>query len=75
MIISRGLPGSGKTTLSKKIVNLYGSEQTVICSGDDYFISNEGVYIFDATKLVEAHTAAQNKAARACQNAVSRIWT
>jgi single-strand DNA-binding protein len=35
MFINRGIPGSGKSTMSQNIANLYG--KTVICAGDDYF--------------------------------------
>lgn len=73
MFINRGLPGSGKTTLSKQIVNVYGTDKTIVCSGDDFFVSNDGVYSFDVSKLSEAHKAAQDKAALACQKAVSPI--
>ncbi len=34
MFINRGLPGSGKSTLSRRIDAEYGS---VICAGDDFF--------------------------------------
>lgn len=65
MFINRGLPGSGKSTLSNKIKNIY--EKTVICSGDDYFTSSSGEYKFDASKLSEAHMSAQSKATNACK--------
>ena len=47
--IIRGLPGSGKSTLAKEI----GAD--VICSADDFFVGDDGVYRFDASKLKEAH--------------------
>jgi len=48
LIILRGLPGSGKTTLAP-----YISEQ--ICCADDFFINVRGEYVFDVKKLGEAH--------------------
>lgn len=71
MIINRGLPGSGKSTLSNKILNLY--ERCVICSGDDYFMTSLGEYKFDVTKLAEAHICAQNKAIQACRDSISPV--
>jgi ABC-type oligopeptide transport system ATPase subunit len=74
MIINRGLPGSGKSTLSKKIYHLYGSENgSIICSGDDFFVTETGEYKFDASKLADAHTHAQNKASDACRNSISPV--
>ena len=65
MFINRGLPGSGKSTLSRKIAETY--EQTIVCAGDDFFTDENGNYIFDAKKLPEAHGAAQKKAENACK--------
>lgn len=67
MFINRGLPGSGKSTLSKKISSLYGFERSVICAGDDFFTDSTGKYVFDSTKLEEAHAAAREKAINACK--------
>ena len=47
LLIIRGMPGSGKTTLGKLVSD-------VMFSADDYFTHN-GVYTFDSTKLPEAH--------------------
>ena len=58
LIILRGLPGSGKTTLAHTITkkNNGGS----IISTDDFFMTNEG-YIYDPKKLHEAvHSAISN---------------
>jgi 2',3'-cyclic-nucleotide 3'-phosphodiesterase len=73
MFINRGLPGSGKSTLSKKIAELYGVENTVICSGDDYFTDEQGNYKFDREKLAEAHETARQKAIAACLKGQSPV--
>lgn len=57
VFILRGLPGSGKShyaqSLCDEMVN--GDEgQFVICSTDDFFIS-DGLYRFDKAKLSEYH--------------------
>lgn len=48
--ILRGVPGAGKSTYIKN--NLSGA---IVCSADHYFIKSDGQYVFDATKLGEAH--------------------
>ncbi|CAF0832403.1 unnamed protein product [Brachionus calyciflorus] len=73
MFINRGLPGSGKSTLSNKIKNLYGIENAVICGGDDYFIDESGNYNFDRDKLHDAHQWAQDKAREACKQGKSPV--
>jgi uridine kinase len=70
MFINRGLPGSGKSTLTRKIAALYESEERkcVVCAGDDFFTDKiTGEYKFDPNKLQEAHASAQNKAYNACK--------
>ena len=67
MFINRGLPGSGKSTLSKNIASVYGVDKTVICSGDDHFTDANGVYKFDQNKLAKAHSEALQKAEHACK--------
>jgi predicted kinase len=37
-----------------------------VCSADDYFITENNEYVFDATKLHAAHTQSQNKARYGC---------
>lgn len=49
----RGLPSSGKTTLSLKISE--NQKSCMVCSADDWFINDDGVYLFDSSKLAGAH--------------------
>ena len=70
MLILRGLPGSGKSTLCKKIAKSFRTEEreTVVCSGDDFFTDPKtGKYKFDGSKLIEAHNSAKSKAIEACK--------
>ena len=60
MILLRGIPGSGKTTLANKIRKKH--LWTFICSADHYF-ERDGVYEFDAKKLPFAHKMCQESAA------------
>ncbi len=48
--IMRGIPGSGKSTIAKKLIHDGG----VIHSTDDFFYVN-GEYYFDVTKIREYH--------------------
>ena len=59
LILLRGLPGSGKTTLSKIILQLRSTDEPEVLSADDFFEDKEGDYNFDATKLKEAHNYCQ----------------
>ena len=51
LIIVRGIPGSGKSTLAKKLCVLLGAEHYEA----DMFFEQSGSYVFDPTKLAEAH--------------------
>ena len=47
LILFRGLPGSGKTTLARVIAD-------EVFSADDFFV-HDGVYKYDPTRIQEAH--------------------
>jgi predicted kinase len=67
LIISRGCPGSGKTTYARRIKakfkGIYGISVS-ICSADDYFIKN-GTYSYDRTKIGRAHEYCRDQARKA----------
>ena len=50
LTLVRGLPGIGKSTFANFIWNDYA-----ICEADKFFYDSEGHYLFDASKLREAH--------------------
>ena len=51
LILLRGVPGAGKSTVANAIWNEYA-----VCEADKYFIDKETrEYRFDATKLKDAH--------------------
>lgn len=62
MIIMRGLPGSGKTYLGRKIVDetVGGDYRRHIFSSDNFFYDVNGMYKYDIEKLSEAHAFNQN---------------
>lgn len=56
LFLLRGLPGSGKSTLAKQLGGVHFETDT-------YFLTEDGSYKFDVSKLKEAH--------QWCQEAVS----
>ncbi|CAH0539698.1 ATP-binding protein [Vibrio marisflavi] len=75
LILIRGLPGSGKSTLAKKYqMNHY--------EADMYFVNEQGKYIFDASKLKQAHAWCQYKVGQSLSlgqsavvsNTFVRLW-
>lgn len=59
LIIVRGIPGSGKSTLARMIQA--STPNSVMVEADDYFMTPAG-YVFDGTKLRQAHTHCQSRA-------------
>ena len=55
--IIRGLPGSGKSTISRTLAS-------VVCEADQFFII-DGEYVFDGNRLAEAHADCQARTAAA----------
>ena len=69
LIILRGLPGAGKTTLANLLTD-------VVHSADDYFYENgpnEGKYDFDMNKLGQAHSQCKKRTEDAMVNNTPRI--
>jgi predicted kinase len=56
LFLLRGLPGSGKSTLA---LSLVGSD-FLVCEADQYFMQ-DGKYMFDGSKLKDAHEYCRNK--------------
>lgn len=51
VIIVKGLPGAGKSTL----VNQYDPSTSVVCSADNYWIRPDGIYDWNPKYLKNAH--------------------
>lgn len=58
LVICRGLPGSGKSTFAKQLLDDAMSvviNGMTICSADDYFLRPDGVYDWNPKYLKNAH--------------------
>lgn len=70
LILVRGLPGSGKTTLAYKLA---GMQTGSICvAADDFFMEGDE-YKFDSARLEEVHERCQRTAELAMRNGASLI--
>jgi len=73
LILLRGIPGSGKTTLGHVILKWMSNDTTDVLSADDYFMDENGNYNFDITKIKEAHNDCQVRCANKMKNEISKI--
>lgn len=64
VVILRGLPGSGKSDLAWMLWKTMGA---TVCSADYYFYDGDE-YVFDATKLGDAHAKCKEDFIHAIQN-------
>lgn len=58
-ILTRGIPGCGKSTWANEFVCRYkrsdSKRSAIVLSTDDHFVDAEGVYRFNASELGKAH--------------------
>lgn len=73
LILLRGVPGSGKTTLGQTILDCPNSSDHKVLSADDFFTDSEGNYNFDFTKIKEAHNECQQKCAESMRHGIYKI--
>jgi predicted kinase len=74
LILLRGLPGSGKSTLGEVIMYYPGSTNlNIVLSADDFFTNENGQYNFDPSKLKEAHNDCLLKCAERMKNEFVKI--
>lgn len=73
LILLRGVPGSGKTTLANIILQNPANTKTDVLSADDFFLNEDGVYVFEPTKLKEAHNHCQVRCADRMRSGLARV--
>ena len=74
LILLRGLPGSGKSTLAHTILSTPGrTEIADVLSTDDFFINENGDYIFNGAKIKEAHNDCQVRCAERMKMGIGKI--
>nr|XP_020644298.1 NEDD4-binding protein 2-like 2 [Pogona vitticeps]XP_020644299.1 NEDD4-binding protein 2-like 2 [Pogona vitticeps] len=69
LILLRGLPGSGKTTLSHVLLGRDG----IVFSTDDYFCQNNGCWSYNIAQLGAAHDWNQKRAKQAMDQGRSPV--
>ena len=68
LLILRGAPGSGKTTLANAKFDGW-----TVCSADDYFIDKNGNYKFDARQLQLAHDSCFRRTVSALEQGMNVV--
>jgi predicted kinase len=71
LILLRGLPGSGKTTLAKELSE---DAKYPVFSVDDYFTGLNGEYIFEFDKNHLAYKQCEENARASMQNRIPKIF-
>jgi len=66
LIILRGVPGSGKTTLAHLI-------SEYVCSADDYVYNEDGEYVWTPERVYVAHKKCQTKCKYGMELKISKI--
>lgn len=66
LFLLRGVPGSGKSTLANSLGGVW-------VEADQYFIDEDGIYKFDATKIKLAHGWCQLRTEHGMEDNVSKI--
>jgi predicted kinase len=73
LILLRGLPGSGKSTIGEVMLMTNSIDKPDVLSADDYFMTPEGEYLFNPSKLKEAHNDCQQRCAAKMRNQITKI--
>jgi predicted kinase len=66
IVLFRGLPGAGKTTAARALC-------ATVLSADDYFLSPDGSYRFQADRLGDAHRQCLSNTEAALRLGIKRV--
>ena len=72
IVLMRGTPGSGKSYKARQILEAANNDG-VILSTDNMFMSSNGIYLWNAPGLSNAHVMTKNLCAEACQRKIPLI--
>jgi predicted kinase len=73
LILLRGLPGAGKTTLAEVILQSSQGVRPDVISADNYFMDDKGNYNFDVSKIKETHNSCQQICAERMRLEFSKV--
>ena len=74
LYIIRGIPGSGKSTLAHKLMAAHLLEGYVShCEADQFFVDPQKGYLYDKSKVQEAHWYCINKVEKAMCEALPTV--
>ena len=73
MVIVRGLPGSGKTTMVMNCIKPDDRRNWRICSADHFFLTEDGQYEFKPWLIGMAHEACKVKCVKAMMNGLNVV--
>ena len=73
LILLRGIPGSGKSTLGEVILQTPSNNKPEILSADDFFLDKDGNYNFDSSKIKEAHNYCQFRCSERLRQGIARV--
>jgi tRNA uridine 5-carbamoylmethylation protein Kti12 len=71
--ILRGVPGSGKSTMTKRLLSGLSPDETSTIVSADHWFEKSGSYQFDPTQLGQAHGNSQKSFIEALKNGVSVV--
>lgn len=71
MILLRGVPGSGKSTVAEMLLTM--DSQLMHAEADQFFVGADGVYRFDHTLIKQAHAICQAKVRDALKAGLSVV--
>lgn len=73
VLVLSGLPGSGKSTYVNHLLaeTRERGQMVAVVSADDFFIQPDGAWVFDPTKIGEAHADCLKRFVAYCQDPVA----